>query len=142
MSYGARGISKAWQGLLGALLLGAVLTAAGCTHHHERWVVQAPTARKQGPPPHAPAHGYRYKHAQHGVELVFDAKLRVYVVAGHLNHYFHDGHYYRQRDGTWQVSVDLRRGWKRLAASALPAGLRADQPGKRGRKAVPAKHAH
>lgn len=123
--------------------------AAGCAyvhdyHHHDG---KAPPAHAQvyqpGPPPHAPAHGYRHKH-HGGVELVFDAGLGVYVVVGHAGHY-HDGdRYYRWKDGGWSVSVRLDGGWSRVAAHDVPPGLRAKHAkGKpKPRRGPPAKHGY
>ncbi|MFQ5585276.1 MAG: hypothetical protein ACE5GF_00390, partial [Thermodesulfobacteriota bacterium] len=46
-------------------------------------------SKKHGPPPHAPAHGYRHKH-RHGVELMFDGGLGVYIAVGLSGIYFHN----------------------------------------------------
>lgn len=85
-----------------------------------------------GPPPHAPAHGYRRKHRS-GVELVYDAGLGAYVVVGYPGVYFHDGHYYRLHDGRWHVGVELDGPWRPAPPRALPPGLRkkAGPPGRR-----------
>ena len=81
--------------------LGALALLLGCFHPygharhrlggHAPVMVHAP-----GPPSHAPAHGYRHKHAHHGVELVFDSAFGVYGVVGMSDHFFHAGHFYRQ----------------------------------------------
>ncbi len=76
-----------------------------------------------GPPPHAPAHGYRHKH-KHGVKLVFDSNLGVYIVIGYPKHYFYDSRYYRFKDGGWWVSVLLEGRWVSITAAKLPPGLR------------------
>lgn len=76
-----------------------------------------------GPPPHAPAHGYRHKH-HHGVEMVFDSGLGVYIVAGYPNHYFYDSRYYRRRDGSWEISLLLGGSWVGITEAELPPGLR------------------
>lgn len=81
-----------------------------------------------GPPPHAPAHGYRDKH-RHGQRLVFDAALGVYVVAGLPYHYFHDGHYYRFHGGIWEASVHPKGPWRHISKKRLPPGLRKKGPG-------------
>ncbi len=78
----------------------------GCVYHHPHAHRQARVeshAHKPGPPPHAPAHGYRHKRHS-GPELVFDSALGVYMVVGHEHHYFHDGHYLRRHDGVWRLS--------------------------------------
>ncbi len=81
-----------------------------------------------GPPPHAPAHGYRSKH-RHGANLVYDAALGVYVVAGLRYHYFHDGHFYRFHGGIWQVGVHPKGPWRHVSVKRLPPGLRKKGPG-------------
>ena len=131
------------------LVLGCAVVF-GCVHQHRRVSLPFPAAKsesvvhaKHGPPPHAPAHGYRHKHAAHGVELVFDTKLGVYTVSGRSAHYFTDGHYYRLHDGVWSVSVKLGSGWARIADHRLPKGLRPAKAAKHKHKRgpVPAKHA-
>ena len=42
---------------------------------------------KIGPPPHAPAHGYRHKH-QHGVELEYDSGIGAYISCRTPRHLF------------------------------------------------------
>ena len=76
---------------------------------------------KHGPPPHAPAHGHRHKH--HGVDLLFDTGLGVYVVVGHAHHYFHDGRYYRLHESGWRVSAKLDGHWVEIKIKDLPRGL-------------------
>ena len=131
------------------LALGSAVVL-GCAHQHHRVSLPFPAGRsapavhaKHGPPPHAPAHGYRHKHAAHGVELVFDTKIGVYTVSGRRDHYFLDDHYYRLHDGAWSVSVELGSGWTHIADHKLPKGLRPSKAAKhkRRRRAVPAKHA-
>jgi hypothetical protein len=78
-----------------------------------------------GPPPHAPAHGYRMKTAHEGVELVYDADIDVYVVTGHTNCYFSAGQYFRFQMSTWEWSVSVEGPWKVVSSdSDLPPGLR------------------
>lgn len=79
-----------------------------------------------GPPPHAPAHGYRTKHRQGGesVDLVFDAGLGVYVVVDLPDHFYWEGRYLRVEGDTWYASVRLDDGWEPVSASSLPPGLR------------------
>lgn len=80
-----------------------------------------PSDAGYGPPPHAPAHGYRYKHQD--VELVFDAGLGVYIVVGYPDYYFYDNRYYRYRDGGWAVSLLLEGPWVSITEVDLPPGL-------------------
>ncbi|MEE9280741.1 MAG: hypothetical protein V3V67_11255 [Myxococcota bacterium] len=124
---------------LGAVLGGcAVQHLRPATHRHPR--ASSARVHEPGPPPRAPAHGYRHK--QHGgVELVFDAKIGVYVVIGHSGHYFRDGYYLRLVDGVWQISAALDRGWAVVPSDRIPKGLR----GKHGKKklhGIPARHRH
>ena len=106
------------------------------------------TARVEqpGPPPHAPAHGYRRKHDTHAgqVELVFDSGLGVYLVVGWPGHYWQDGHYYREVDGAWQVSARLDTGWSAAPAKRLPPGLAKKAARGKGHKRGPhpAKHGY
>lgn len=119
-----------------ALLALGLAAAPGCVpqHLHTR-PAPAVVHAKAGPPPHAPAHGYRYKHPADGVELVFDGPRGVYVVVGLRDHYFQDDHYYRLLDGVWWVSRDLRAGWHPVAERRLPPGLR--KVAKHGHKGRP-----
>lgn len=127
-----------FAGLLAALVIG--VTIGGC-----RGVVVAPRSnepvvvRQAGPPPHAPAHGYRHKHPS-GAELRFDSQLGVYIVVGHTDVYFHDGWFLRIRGDGWQASATLAGPWKPKAVGSLPPGLRtkhhAKKPKSRGRGAA------
>ena len=83
---------------------------------------------KHGPPPHAPAHGYRHKHRD--VELVFDSGRGVYVVIGLPHHYYFKGHYYRLRETNWEVGVHVEGPWEFVYEDSLPRGLRAKERGK------------
>jgi hypothetical protein len=91
----------------------------------ESLTVRSTSGKKQGhgPPPHAPAHGRRYK--QQGVELVYDSGRGVYVVVGLPNHYYSEGNYYRLRDTRWQVGVHIDGPWQPVSEESLPPGLRA-----------------
>lgn len=87
--------------------------------------------RGYGPPPHAPAHGYRAK-THDGVEIVFDADLNLYVVVGMRDHYYYKDRYYRRQDGHWEHSEHIHGDWKRAERKHLPPGLRRpDEPGKK-----------
>lgn len=85
----------------------APLLVSGCVHHH----YNEPGYSRGGPPPHAPAHGYRHKHYNH--DLVFDSGLGVYVVLGRPDYYFWDNRYFRYYDGYWQHAADLDGRWYR-----------------------------
>lgn len=68
-----------------------------------------------GPPPHAPAWGYRRK-------MVWDPLLGVYVLAGVPGLYYADPFYYRHHGGHWQHSRDLDH-WQRAPHGKVPPGL-------------------
>lgn len=131
-----------------ALLIGLAPLAA-CVHHHHH-AAPAPRAVRvhpPGPPPHAPAHGHRHKHDAHNVELVFDAGLGLYVVVGHLDHYFHRERFFRWDGKSWYASSTLGQGWVVIHIDTLPEGLRkahrrAHKAGKKRRHDhhPPAKH--
>jgi hypothetical protein len=115
---------------LAPLALAAALPLGACVHHHHEHD-GAPGARvvvqeRGGPPPHAPAHGYRRKqHVQRGpdLELVFDSGLGVYVVVGTPDLYFFGDHYFRLGDAGWQISLQHDSGWTLAAQGQVPAGL-------------------
>jgi hypothetical protein len=107
--------------LVGVLAIFLSLSLSACVTH----VVPAKGPRihrGHGPPPHAPAHGYRHKHPG-GVELWFDGAIGVYVVVGAADHYFHDGRFYRWSDVVWLVSTHPRGPWGRTADASVPRGL-------------------
>ena len=87
-----------------------------------------------GPPPWAPAHGYRRNHAS-GVTLVYDTGLGAYVVAGMPGYYYIDDRFYRSVTGAWQISVQLDGPWQSVGGRGLPPGL-----AKKGGYAVPPGH--
>ena len=97
--------------------------ASGCiTEHHHHHPKAKHKAHKGGPPPWAPAHGHRHKH--HGVELVFDTALDVYVVVGHPGIYFRGDDYYCLRGGEWYVGRRYDGPWSATRLDHLPPGLR------------------
>jgi hypothetical protein len=108
---------------IGTIALG--VGSVGCT----QVIVQEPppppqASRGHGPPPHAPAHGYRAKTAQ-GVEVVYDRELGVFVVVGVRGTYFWGDFYYRQEAaGRWERSGRLDGAWVGIVEAALPPGLR------------------
>lgn len=74
-----------------------------------------------GPPPHAPAHGYRRKHQGH--DHVWDADLGVYVVVDLPDMWFLDGHYFRFASEHWEVSAGVRGPWRVAALESVPGRL-------------------
>ncbi len=85
-----------------------------------------------GPPPHAPAHGYRHKRPD-GVQLQYDSSMGVYVVIGHAGLYFSNDRYYRRGDSSWQVSLSIDGGWRAVPERSVPPGLRKPHVAKKGR---------
>ena len=86
-------------------------------------VVVADDSKKPGPPAHAPAHGYRHKHPEDGVELVYDSKLAVYIVSGYKHTYFTNGVYFRYMDDTWKLSKRVAGPWKIVIERDVPSTL-------------------
>ena len=81
--------------------------------------------KKKGPPPHAPAHGYRHKHHR-GHNLVFDSGIGAYVVLNVPETYFGNNLYMRlSTDGKWMVSTTLEGGWRIAAGNEVPHKLKA-----------------
>jgi hypothetical protein len=79
---------------------------------------------KHGPPPHAPAHGYRHKH-QHGVQLEFDTGIGAYVVVDLPDTYFFNGLYVRiSSDGRWTVAPHLDNPWRVAVEGEVPLKLK------------------
>jgi hypothetical protein len=107
-----------WNGLLFLSTLG--LTA--CQHEY-REEPYGRRVRRRGPPPHAPAHGYRHRHRR-GVDLVYDSGLGVYVVVGAPRTYYYDGRFYRHRRGDWESSPSYGGHWQETGAHRLPRRLR------------------
>ena len=83
---------------------------------------------KPGPPPHAPAHGYRRKYQ--GVELVYDSGRGIYVVIDFPSHYYFKGHYYRLGEIQWEIGVSMKGPWEVISYEELPKGLRIEKKGK------------
>jgi hypothetical protein len=92
-----------------------------------------------GPPPWAPAHGYRRKHQrayQHGertVDLVFDSGLGVYIVVGVPNYYYWNGMYIRLNAGSWYRAPYLDARWSPCPNDELPGNLRSKTAKDKGR---------
>lgn len=88
------------------LLMVAMLSLMGCVDRAGvRYSEAEPHYQHPGPPPHAPAHGYRAKYHDH--DLIYDSGLEAYLVVGRHDYYFNDGMYFRYRDDRWQFSVRL-----------------------------------
>jgi hypothetical protein len=58
-----------------------------------------------------------------GVEIIFDSERGVYVAVNLPNVFFHDGRYYRERSGHWQVSARGDGAWKIVAGFPVPGAI-------------------
>jgi len=113
--------------ILSVVTLGcAALMLVSCESTTIAW--KSSEKHGQGPPPHAPAHGYRQKYQ--GVELVYDSGRGVYVVVEFPLHFYLKGSFYRFHESQWEISTDIKGPWKVIAGEELPAGLRAKEKGK------------
>jgi hypothetical protein len=92
-----------------------------------------------GPPPWAPAHGYRHKHAgayqsrDGTVDLVFDSGLGVYVVVGIPNSYYWNGTYLRIAGDRWMRAPYLDAHWSPCPPDAVPSALRSKSAKAKGK---------
>jgi hypothetical protein len=77
----------------------------------------------KGPPPHAPAHGYRHKH-QDGIELEYDSGLGVYFSVKMPSVYFCNGLYMRLSDGHWEVAGNFGGPWRLEVEGQVPHKLK------------------
>lgn len=126
--------------LLITILICVSLILASCALHHP-----SPSSHSSdnklsyGPPPHAPAHGYRRKH-QHGIELVYNSGLGVYVIVGFPNHYYCEDHYFRLSGDQWEISPHIKGPWILASDEVLPYGLKVKGKGKAKGKSKIKKH--
>lgn len=91
-----------------------------CTHKENKAYKEE--QHGQGPPPHAPAHGYRHKHS-HGVELEYNSKIGAYTVIDFEDHFYQDDNFFRVMDGVWKKSDDISGPWTPSPKDILPPGL-------------------
>ena len=83
-----------------------------------------PKYHKQGPPPHAPAHGYHHKHHD-GHDLQYDKKIGAYIVINVPETYFGNNLYIRlSTAGQWMVSLELEGGWRVAVENEVPYKLK------------------
>jgi hypothetical protein len=78
---------------------------------------------RNSPPPHAPAHGHRYRH-NHGVDLVFDSGIGAYIVLGFDDLFFFNNNYMRFYDGSWHHADRHDGRWLRTKDRHVPQKLR------------------
>jgi hypothetical protein len=107
------------------IFLGLFIVLSGCSATGVSIQGQeGPKYRKSGPPPHAPAHGYRHKHHD-GHQLEYNTRIGVYVVVNMPETYFGNNLYIRMSsDGNWLVSTRLGKGWRPASRGEVPYQLR------------------
>tara|TARA_R110002050_G_scaffold268113_1_gene410090 strand:- start:144350 stop:145081 length:732 start_codon:yes stop_codon:yes gene_type:complete len=76
---------------------------------------------RSGPPPHAPAHGYRHHHHSH--DMIYDSGIRAYILVGLPGYYYDDGFYFRYSNIGWQFSAYLNDGWRVTDERRVPKTL-------------------
>jgi hypothetical protein len=110
---------------LTAVLFSASIALIGCgkTVVYTKTPALSVEAKHHGPPPHAPAHGYRHKHSD-GAVLVYESGIGVYVVRGYSDIYFYGDNYYRLHKGSFTISGHVDGPWHKVAVKKLPRGLR------------------
>jgi hypothetical protein len=99
----------------------------GCVHRHydhdyDRGDRRPGAHRGHGPPPHAPAHGYRAK--VRGYDLEFDARRGVYLVIGLPGVYWQGGWFFRLHRDRWVRAGDGQGPWHDARWGDVPIGLR------------------
>ena len=104
-------------------VMAMAVAGSGCTQVIVAEPEPVVVSRGHGPPPHAPAHGYRAKNQQ-GAQLMFDSRLGVYVVLDLPGVYFWSDVYYRQAKVGWERCDRLDGAWIAVAEPSLPPGLR------------------
>jgi hypothetical protein len=111
------------RALIGSLAF-AILISLGPACGSSRTLVVY--SDRQGPPPHAPAHGYRckHRHAHRDVELVYDSRIQVYTVVGYPDHFFIDNYYYRVTKGGWYTATAISGPWIGTTIERIPVGLK------------------
>lgn len=109
-------MNKVACNIAGILIFVVLLSMTGCVVYPEHQ-----NDYGYGPPPHAPAHGYRTKYHNH--DLIYDAPLGVYVVVDLPDIYFSNNYYYRHSHEGWFYSHYVDRDWDRYDESKLPPGL-------------------
>jgi hypothetical protein len=129
--------SAALSAVLVVILLGPL---GGCVYHSHSERAPSVHGQGHGPPPHAPAHGHRYKRHQDGLELVFDAGLGVYVVVDRPDYYWHRDRYLHWVSGSWRVSNRFDGHWAAISIDAVPARLVSMHSGHHGKKKHRKKH--
>ncbi|MGA1869821.1 MAG: hypothetical protein ACMUJM_14900 [bacterium] len=89
--------------------------------------------KRKGPPPHAPAHGYRHKNKD-GVILQFDNNVGAYIVIKMPGIYFYNGFYMRITDDHWEIRANFHEPWRREARGEVPDKLKKAKGHGKGKK--------
>ncbi len=111
------------QVLLIAIVCGcALLVLSSCAEQVSVCRISRPVVARQGPPAHAPAHGY-HRNRTGDIDLAYDPTWDVYVVVGWSDHYYYNNRFYRLSGIEWQVSATMDGGWVRISDDRLPPGL-------------------
>lgn len=102
------------------ILAGSALTLSGCAVYpaHSGYVYEQ---YSNGPPPYAPAHGYRSTYNAHN--MVYDSHLGVYVLLGLPDQYYYDNVYYRYNSKNWYYRHNDKDKWRKYDKRKLPPGL-------------------
>ena len=108
--------------VLGVGLWSGALFSGGCTEGSRTTIIYGPCAH-HGPPPHAPAWGYRCRQEK-ALRMEFDPELGVYIVLGTPNVYFFNGFFFKLKDKIWLRARDLNGPWVEIEVEDLPPGLR------------------
>jgi len=87
----------------------------------------------KGPPPHAPAHGYRHKHHD-GVELAYDSRIGVYFAVKVPSVYFYNNLYMRLSDRNWEVAANFNGPWQPEKEGQVPYKLKKEKKKKHKKK--------
>ncbi len=107
--------------LFGAALI-AIAVPGSARAELSAVIADASPVHKKGPPPWAPAHGYRRKH-QSGVNLIYDKGFGAYTVDGHPGCWFHDASFFCRRNSGWHSSAKIGGPWEGVLVKNLPPGL-------------------
>jgi hypothetical protein len=103
-----------------ALLVGCVGSTAVRYDSHPHYEY-SDVYYRTGPPPHAPAHGYR--HHYHNHDMIYDSGIRAYIIVGMPDYYYDNGFYFRYSNIGWQFSGSLNDGWKVTDERRVPRTL-------------------
>ena len=103
------------------LLMGCVGSTAVRYDSHPHYYEHSDVYYRSGPPPYAPAHGYR--HHYHNHDMIYDSGIRAYIVVGLPDYYYDNGFYFRYSDRGWQISGSLDGRWELTDERRVPKTL-------------------